>query len=90
MKGDTMKKQEFWGKCRENEVMLIDAPMRKVAIYQGGSGTLVLGVEEDESFTICCIAPDEVSEFVRRVAEVGLDCAAECGRISADMPEELR
>lgn len=85
-----MSEDEFLTQARLHKAMFIDAPARKVAIYHGGTGTMVIGVKEDDYFAICCISPDEIPEFIQRVTEIGFECVAEWARFCADIPKEDR
>lgn len=54
---------DFWQNMRENELMLIDAPSRKIAVFANESGQIVLATSEDAGQCITTICSDEIGDF---------------------------
>lgn len=49
----------FWQDMREEGLMLVDAPARKIAIFPNNSGQVVIASSEDGMQCIATICPDE-------------------------------
>lgn len=53
----------FWQDMREEGLMLVDAPARKIAIFPNDSGQVVIASSEDGMQCIATICSDEFDAF---------------------------
>jgi hypothetical protein len=67
---------EFWQSMREDKLMLVDAPQRKIAVFANEAGMIALATREDDVdgfTTICAHEINDFMELFKRAADTAIE-----------------
>lgn len=79
-----MKHVGFWSAIREDGLMFVDLPKRKIAVYPNLDGMVVFAAEEDGVFLASTIGANEVEDLIDVLQKAGKEAAIREGQQHLD------
>lgn len=64
--------------------LVVDLPLRKIAVYANGSGNVVIAAVEDGKQSIVLFDPSETTELIANLESAKISAEEFCASIEAD------